>query len=163
VRNRSHAVVVDVEIEAGRAAEGVLLAQGSVLGGWTFFLVDGTLRYEHNVVGKVRHVVSSDVKVPAGRHRLAFAFEKTAEFKGIGRLHLDESLVGEAEIPFVTPARLSITGAGLSCGYEVGPAISASYVAPFPFTGKIHRAFVDVSGRPYRDLVAEVAAILAAQ
>jgi arylsulfatase len=98
-----------------------------------------------------------------GRHRLGFEFEKTAEFSGIGRLLVDDVVVGEAEIPFVTPARLSITGSGLTCGYEVGPAISDAYVAPFAFTGRIRRAVVDVSGRPYRDAAAELAAIMAAQ
>jgi arylsulfatase len=163
VRNRSHTLVADVEIDEADEAEGVLLAQGSVLGGWTLFLLDGRLRYEHNVAGKVRHEVSSDAVVTTGRHQLAFEFEKTEDFAGIGRLYVDDDRVGEADIPFVTPARYSITGAGLTCGYEVGPAISNSYVAPFAFTGRIRRAVVDVSGRAYRDLVGELAAILAAQ
>jgi arylsulfatase len=163
VRNRSHSVVVDVEVEPGDKAEGVLLAQGSVLGGWTFFIADGSLEYEHNVAGKERHRVHSDEVVPDGRHRLGFDFEKTAEFAGVGRLYLDGEMVGEGEIPFVTPARLAITGAGLTCGYEVGPAISTAYVAPFTFTGRIERAVVDVSGQPYLDLAKELAAILTAE
>jgi arylsulfatase len=126
-------------------------------------LLDGTLRYEHNVAGKVHHVVSSEAMVTSGRHRLGFEFDKTADFAGVGRLYVDDLCVGEAEVPFVTPARFAITGAGLTCGYEVGPAISGSYVAPFPFNGAIGRVVVDVGGRPYRDLVGELAAILASQ
>ena len=71
--------------------------------------------------------------------------------------------MGEGDIPLFTPARFSITGAGLTCGYDVGPAISPEYEAPFPFAGEIRRAYVDVSGRPYRDVEAELAAILAEQ
>jgi arylsulfatase len=163
VRNRSHTVVVEATIDEGVPAEGVLLAQGSVLGGWTLFVLDERLRYEHNVAGRERHEVTSDVVLTPGRHRLGFEFEKTRDFAGVGRLHVDDVCVGEAEIPFVTPARHSITGAGLTCGYEVGPAISASYVAPFAFTGAIHRAVVDVTGRPFQDLTAELTAIMAAQ
>ena len=71
--------------------------------------------------------------------------------------------MGEGDLPFVTPARLSITGAGLTCGYEIGPAVSFDYVAPFRCTGAIITAIVDVSGQPYRDLQAELAVIFAAQ
>jgi arylsulfatase len=163
VRNRSHVITVDVEVPAGRPLEGVLLAQGSVLGGWTFYAIDGALRYEHNVANRDRHLVRSDVVVGAGRHTLAFEFEGPGDFTGTGRLFVDEALVGEAAIPFVTPARLSITGAVLTCGYELGPAVSFDYVAPFRCTGRILEAVVDVSGTPYRDLRSEVAAILAAE
>jgi arylsulfatase len=163
VRNRSHSMTVDVHVPADATFEGVLLAQGSVLGGWTFFAQDGHLTYEHNVAGKVRHRVESDVRVPSGRQRVGFEFERTADFAGVGRLYIGSDLVGEAEIPFTTPARFSITGAGLSCGYEVGPAVSPSYVAPFRCTGGIVRAFIDVSGAPYVDVKAELEATLIAQ
>ena len=163
LRNRSHVITVDVDVPGDETFQGVLLAQGSVLGGWTFFALDGTLRYEHNVAGKVRHQVTSDVEVPAGRHRVGFEFTRTADFAGTGRLYVDDEMVGEADLPFVTPARLSITGSGLTCGYEVGPAISFDYVAPFQCTGDILEAIVDVSGLPYRDLKAELAALMAAQ
>jgi hypothetical protein len=115
------------------------------------------------VAGKVRHSVSSEVEVPAGRHRVGFEFTRTADFAGTGRLYIDDEVVGEGELPFVTPARLSITGSGLTCGYEVGPAISFDYVAPFQCTGDILKVIVDVSGQPYRDLKAELEAVLASQ
>ena len=38
VRNRSHAIEVDVTVPAGDPAQGVLLAQGSVLGGFSLHL-----------------------------------------------------------------------------------------------------------------------------
>jgi arylsulfatase len=163
VRNRSHVVSVELHVGEDEPLEGVLVAQGSVLGGWTFFAVDGCLRYEHNVAGKVQHGVRSDVVVPAGSHRVGFEFEKTNDFAGRGRLYIGSDVVGEADIPFVTPARLSITGAGLTCGYEVGPAISADYEAPFRCTGAIGRVTVDVGGQPYVDLESELAALLASQ
>ncbi len=163
LRNRSHAITLDVHVPDDETFEGVLLAQGSVLGGWTLFALGGRLRYEHNVAGKARHTVTSGVAVSPGRRRVGFEFDKTADFAGTGRLYIDDDVVGEGDLPFVTPARLSITGAGLTCGYEVGPAISFDYDAPFRCTGRILAAVVDVSGRPYRDLQAEVAAVLTSQ
>jgi arylsulfatase len=164
VRNRSHAMSVDVHVPPGVVAYGVLLAQGSTLGGWSLYLVDGVLHYVHNLTGSQLSRVVADRPVPGGgHHRLGFGFTRTADFAGTGRLFLDEEPVGELEIPLFTPARFSITGSGLTCGYEVGPAIAPDYTAPHRFTGTILRAVVDVTGAPYRDVAAELAAIMAEQ
>ena len=47
--------------------------------------------------------------------------------------------------PRFTVAAFSATGAGLTCGYELGPAVGDDYEAPFPCTATIHRATVTLS------------------
>jgi arylsulfatase len=59
--------------------------------------------------------------------------------------------------------RFSITGAGLSVGYDLGPAIADDYVAPFAFNATLHRVVVDVSGDAHRDPRAEYEAIMSEQ
>jgi arylsulfatase len=54
VRNRSHTITAEVEIPAG-GADGVLIAQGSLLGGWSLYVKDARLRYVHNYVGMEEH------------------------------------------------------------------------------------------------------------
>ena len=50
---------------------------GCVLGGWSFHVLDGRLRYVHNLYGKALDVVASDVGASApGAHELAFRFEQ---------------------------------------------------------------------------------------
>lgn len=168
VRNRTHAITVDIEIgdDSGsdhRPPQGVLLAQGSVLGGWSLFVSNGYLCYVHNLANKDLTSITSEVELSPGAHRVGCEVEAPGDFTANVRLFIDGELVGAGHVPLFTPARFSITGAGLTCGYEVGPAIAPTYVAPFPFTGGIQRAVIDVSGRPYRDVVAELAAILAEQ
>jgi arylsulfatase A-like enzyme len=164
VRNRSHSIAVEVELPDDRLHQGVLLSLGSVLGGWSLYLLDGVLRYEHNVAGAQRHqVTATHAPLSVGAHVLGFEFTSNGDFSGRGRLFVDDVEVGAADIPFTTPARFSIGGSGLTCGYEVGPAVTPDYPAPFRFTGTIHRAVVDVSGSPYRDLAADLAAILSEQ
>ncbi len=163
VRNRPHVVTVDVVVADDVAPQGVLLAQGSVLGGWTVFVLDGRLHYEHNLVGATRSLVAADRAIGPGEHRLAVEVTPAADFSAHARLHVDGEPAGELDIALFTPARFSITGAGLTCGYEVGPAVSDRYTAPFRFTGTIRQAVVDVSGTPYRDLQAELTAIFAEQ
>ena len=109
------------------------------------------------------YVVGSHPPIAEGPHLVGFDFTRTGDFAGIGRLFVDRELVGEGDLPFTTPARFTIAGSGLTCGYETGPAISGDYTAPFRFTHDIRRATVDVTGTAYRDLAAELSAVLSEQ
>ena len=55
---------------------GTLLALGCALGGWSFHLVDGRLRYVHNLHGQRLYEVVADTSLGSGRHEVAFRFEK---------------------------------------------------------------------------------------
>ena len=71
VRNRSHAIEVEVDVPDGVVPDGVLLALGSALGGWSLHVLDGRLRYVHNLYGKERHVIEADAVLAPGPHTLA--------------------------------------------------------------------------------------------
>jgi arylsulfatase len=163
VRNRPHRITADVEVPDDTELEGVLLAMGTALGGWSFQLRSGRLRYVHNYLGKELHLVTSAVNVPAGTHSLAFAFDTVGDFSGTGRLLVDGQVVGEGAIPHVTPARYSITGGGITCGWEQGPPVGDDYRAPFAFNGVLRRVVVEVGGRPHHDPEAEFEAIMSEQ
>ena len=145
VKNRSHTIEVDLTVDPGEPAEGVLLAQGSVLGGFSLYLQGGRLRYVHNLYGKERHVIAAAQRVGAGRHRLVFRFEREEDGGGPAVLEVDGAEVARGRIPTFTVAAFSATGAGLTCGYEVGPAVGDDYSAPFPCTATIHSATVTLS------------------
>ncbi|HVX21353.1 MAG TPA: arylsulfatase [Acidimicrobiales bacterium] len=161
VRNRSHAL--EVEVEVGEPAEGVLLALGSALGGWSLHVVGGVVRYVHNLYGKTRHVVAADRPLPPGRHTVRFDFVKDDGLGGAATLRYDDRVVGEGTIDRFTPSGFNGVGAGLTCGYEWGPAVGDGYDAPFEFNGTIVRATVEATGPVVRDPLAELAAILAEQ
>ena len=166
LRNRPHTItaVVDVLTDDGSVpAEGVLLAMGTALGGWSFQVHGGRLRYVHNYLGKDRHVVTSSAVIGPGRHHLAFELETAGDYRGTARLLVDSQVVAEGEIPQLTPARYSITGGGITCGWEQGPAVGDDYTAPFRFTGLLHRVVVDVDGHAHRDPEAEFEAIMSEQ
>jgi arylsulfatase len=145
MKNRSHTIEVDVTIPHGGLAEGVLLAQGSVLGGFSFHLVEGRLRYVHNLYGKECRVVATDHPVSTGRHQLGFRFDRQNDGGGAAALAVDDVVLAEGHIPRFTVAAFSATGAGLTCGYEVGPAVGGDYEAPFRCTATIHTATVTLS------------------
>ena len=142
VKNRSHAIEVDVTVPPEGPVEGVLLAQGSVLGGFSFHLLDGYLRYVHNLYGKECHVITASEAVIPGRHRLSFRFERDEKQGGSATLHVNGTVVGQGVIPTFTIAAFSATGIGMTCGYELGPAVGDGYEAPFPCTATIHAVTV---------------------
>jgi hypothetical protein len=141
----------------------VLLAMGSALGGWSLHILGAKIRYVHNLYGKERHVIESGEPVGPGEHRIEYVFTKDEGLGGIGVLRCDGREVGRGTIPRFTPAEFNGAGAGLTCGYEWGPAVGTGYAAPFPFSGTIRRAVIEATGPVVRDPLAEVAAILAEQ
>src|SRR5262249_20704966 len=153
-------ITAEVEIPAGGApAEGVLLAMGSALGGFSLYLRAGRLRYVHNLYSYERHVIASDEVIAPGAHELVYEFKKTKGLSGTGRLLVDGRVVGEGEIPTFTPMSFSGTGGGMTCGYEIGPAVGDDYHAPFRCNAQIARVTVDAFGPHLRDPMAVFAAI----
>jgi hypothetical protein len=55
------------------------------------------------------------------------------------------------------------TGGGMTCGYEVGPAVGDDYTAPFRCNATIRRVIVDVQGEHLRDPMAVFQAIMSEQ
>jgi len=166
--NRPHSITADVRIPAG-GAEGVLLAQGGIAGGFVLYVKDNRLHYIHNYLGLKELKVSSTVDVPEGSVKLRYEFEPTGEpdtrsgrgAPGRGQLYIDGRLVGNTEFPTTVPITFGIEG--LSCGYDFGEAVSHEYRAPFTFTGKIHKVTVDVSGELIKDDEAELRRLMARQ
>jgi len=162
-RNRSHTISAEVDVPDGAPCEGVLLALGSVLGGWSFHVLGGRLRYVHNLYGKEHTVVEASAPVPSGHHVLTCTFERTADHAGALSLGCDGTEMGAGRLERFTPAAFNNSGTGLSCGYEIGPAVGPGYQAPFRFSGTIHRVVVEVQGRPVFDPDATFQAIMSEQ
>ena len=76
VRNRSHTVTVTVDVADGTVPNGTLLALGCALGGWSLHVLDGRLRYVHNLHGQRLYEVVADSPLEAGRHVVEFRFDK---------------------------------------------------------------------------------------
>ena len=163
VRNRSHALIIDVAIGGPGQADGVLLALGSALGGFSLHILDGKVRYVHNLYGKERHTIESTETIDPGEHRIEFVFTKDDGPGGIAVLSCDGRQVARGSIPRFTPSGFNGVGAGLTCGYEWGPAIGGGYSAPFAFAGTIRQAVVETRGPVVRDPLADLEAILAEQ
>lgn len=168
VCNRPHSITAEVTIPEG-GAEGVLLAQGGVTGGYTLYVKDGKLHYIHNYLGLREYKVASSEAIPTGEVSLRYEFEPTGKpdlskgmgAPGQGQLYINNKLVGNAEFDTTVPIVFGLEG--LSCGYDFGEAVTINYQVPFRFTGTIHRVTVDLSGELIQDEEAEARRLMAQQ
>jgi arylsulfatase len=168
ILNRPHSINALVDIPE-KGAEGVLVSQGGIDGGFTFFIQDGKLRYTYNYVADQRFEIVGD-KVPTGRHALSFEFEPTGDAKpmegkgapGKAKLFIDGKPAGEGELPVTIPLIMGLA-AGVSIGLDAGAPVTDGYTAPFPFTGTIEKVIYDVSGAHVVDHEAEIRMALARQ
>lgn len=165
--NRLHSVHVGATIpEAG--AEGVLICQGGVDGGYTLYIDEGRLHYGYNYVADQYFHISSDTEVPTGDHILSFEFRPTGEaepMKGKGvpatvTLYVDGEVVGAGDLPVTIPISLGLAG-GVSVGLDGGAPVIQDYDPPFAFDGTISRVVFDVSGELVEDHEAEIRIALA--
>jgi arylsulfatase A-like enzyme len=150
-RNRSYTITAYADIGPNGAA-GVLLSQGSVFGGFSFFIQNKKLVYVHNYVGVKEYAVTSSEDVPTGPSTLRFEFQVTGPpdilkgkgTPGIGRLYINGKKVGEGVIPVTVPVSYSLAGEGLAAGRDVAMPVTWRYRAPFKFTGTLKKVVVEV-------------------
>jgi arylsulfatase len=160
--NRSHRIIAEIEVADGQA-QGALVAQGNILGGWAFFLADGALSYVHNYVGLTNHRISAPIDLDPGRHTVSFRFDRTAEHAGTGTLSVDGADVASGEIAPFTPVRFSLTGAGLTLGCCLPEPPCDDLDAPARFTGTLHEVRIEVDGPLTIDTEAEAEWAVATQ
>lgn len=92
-----------------------------------------------------------------------YDFAKVDGLGVTGTITIDGTVRGTGVIERFTPSGFNVVGAGLTCGYELGPAVGDGYDAPFRFTGCIVRAFVEVRGPMVRHPLAEIEVIVSEQ
>ncbi len=169
ILNRPHSITVDVDIPEG-GAEGVLVSQGGIDGGYSFFVQGGKLRYTYNYVARTFYHIESTEPVTQGRHTLRFEFEVTGKpdilkgkgASGRGQLYIDGKLVGQADMPVTIPLGFGLAG-GVAVGADPSSPVTDEYKPPYAFTGTLYSVTFDVSGELIKDTEAEMRAVMARQ
>lgn len=165
----AHLAVVEGDRAAGEAGvvEGVLAAQGSVLGGWSFHVAGGKLSYVHNLSGWREYRVDAPLPPLApGLHTLGFRYRPPADgAPGTGDLLVDGRVVASAPIKAFTWSRFSLTNHGLTIGRTFGfPPADRDYASPFPLRGAVlDRVEITVDGAPHVDPEAIARDVIASQ
>ena len=158
-KNVNHVIAAEVEI--GDKAEGVLVCCGGELGGYTLYMKDGKLHWEHNWFNTSRYRVSSKDLIPPGRHVLSVEVVVDEENKpGVGgkaTLHMGDKVIGEGRFDKQVPYRFTVNE-GFDVGSDTISPVSDQYESPFPFTGKLKRVVIDISDASFAELSEEAKA-----
>jgi arylsulfatase A-like enzyme len=145
IKNTSHAVTAEIEVPEG-GAQGVIVAQGGSIGGWSLYLAEGRLRYCYNLLGIQRFYVGADQEVPAGTHQVRMEFDYDGPGLGKGgtaTLFLDGAPIGEGAIA-ATAAMIFSADDTCDVGKEDGALVAEDYPVPNAFTGEINWVEIDV-------------------
>jgi arylsulfatase len=128
LKNKSHSVTADIDVPDG-GAEGVIIAQGANIGGWSLYCKGGKLKYCYNLLGIEHFYAESGDALTSGRHqvRLEFAYAGGGLGKGgMASLLVDGKKVGEGKIA-ATAAMVFSADDGCDVGEDTGAPVSPDY------------------------------------
>ena len=145
-KNRSVTITADVEIPQG-GANGVILAQGGRVGGFSLYFKGGKPMYHYNWLGMQRFTVAATEAVPAGKAtvRFEFAYDGGGLGKGgLGTIYVNDKKVAEGRIESTQPMMFSADETA-DVGVDDAMPVTEDYkVGDNAFTGKIHKVTIDV-------------------
>src|SRR5688572_2450570 len=145
IKNKSHAVTSELVVPDG-GVQGVIIAQGGSIGGWSLYAKDGRLRYCYNLLGVQRFYVDTDREIPTGRHQARMEFDYAGPGLGKGgtvSLFLDGEKLGEGTVA-ATAAMIFSADDTCDVGREDGALVAEDYPVPNAFTGVVNWVEVDV-------------------
>jgi arylsulfatase len=155
--NVHHTLAAEVEIPEG-GAEGVLVCCGGLTGGFTFYMKDGKLHWEHNYYNEAHFRVSSTDPIPPGRHILSAEVKVDEQGKpgtgGSVTLRLGKEPIGEGRFEKQVPVYFT-PNETFDVGCDTCSPVSDQYASPFPFTGTVLKVMVDVSELTFEQLAAQ--------
>jgi len=128
IKNKSHSVTAEIDVpESG--TEGVIIAHGAKIGGWSLYAKSGKLKYCYNLGGVQHFFVESDGPLPAGRHQVRMELPMPGGGLGKGgkvTLYTDGKKVGEGDIA-MTLAMVFSADDGCDVGQDTGVPVSPDY------------------------------------
>jgi arylsulfatase A-like enzyme len=157
IKNKSHRVTAEVLVRAG-GCEGVLVAQGGIVGGWALYAKDGRPRYCYNFYGIDLFHVEGTVEIGEGPHlvRMQFDYDGGGVAQGgTVRLFVDDRPAGEGRVGRTQPLPFA-SDEPFEIGRDLGSAVTPDYRAN-EFTGEVHWVEIEIpsDGRDHDDEISD--------
>jgi arylsulfatase len=146
-KNKSHSITAEIEVPDD-GARGVIVAQGGAMGGWAFYVHEGSLKYAYTFLGVQHTTVGATSRLPAGKHqvRMEFSYEGGGIGKGAAiALFVDGKAVGQGKLKR-THALFYSMDETLEVGCDMGEPVSEEYGHGHEnrFNGRIDWVRIDV-------------------
>jgi arylsulfatase len=137
VHNKSHNITAQIKVpKAG--ANGVIIAQGGLCGGWSLYVKEGKPKYCYNFYGIDYSYVETDHLLEAGKHqvRLEFTYDGGGRGKGgTATIYVDGTKAGSGRVE--RTQALSFGLETLDVGFEAGAPVTHDYHGSPTFTGEV--------------------------
>jgi arylsulfatase A-like enzyme len=147
VKNKSHSVTAEIVVPS-TPAEGVIIAQGGNIGGWSLYAKGGKLKYCYNLLGIQQFYAESTSALTPGDHqvRMEFAYDGGGLGKGgIATLYVDGKKVGEGKIG-ATAAMIFSADDGCDVGVDTGSPVSPDYGSRGnEFSGRVKGVLLEIA------------------
>jgi arylsulfatase len=130
VKNKSHSITAEIVVPTN-GAEGVIVAQGGNIGGWSLYAKGGKLKYCYALLGIYQFYAESAGPLPPGQHqvRMEFAYAGGGLGKGgLVSLFVDGKKVGEGKVA-ATAAMIFFADDGCDVGVDNGSPVSPDYAS----------------------------------
>jgi arylsulfatase len=128
MKNKSHSVTAEIDVPKD-GAEGVIIAQGGNIGGWSLYARAGKLKYCYNLIGVQHFFAESGTAIPEGQHQVRMEFDYAGPGPGKGgtvSLFVDGGKVGEGKVG-ATAAIIFSADDGCDVGCDTGAPVSPDY------------------------------------
>jgi arylsulfatase len=157
IYNRSYTISADLD-NPGRSGlglrpeiAGVIVAEGSFLGGFSLYVEEGRLKHTYSFLGLKLDTITSRDELPKGKVNVRYEFtaDKPGEFatSGTGRLFINGKQEAEGKIEHTVPLRFTAyegMDIGTDNGLPVVPKFIYAKVLPTNFRGTIQKVEFDV-------------------
>jgi arylsulfatase len=146
IKNKTYSITAEI-VAAKKNVNGVIVAQGGSVNGWSLYTKDGKLKYCYNFFGiKLTYIESND-KIPSGKHQVRMEFKYDGGGLGKGghvSLYIDGKKSGEGRVEQTVPMAFS---ADETCdvGFEGESPVSEDYDAENNgFNGDVNWVQIDI-------------------
>ncbi len=157
IYNRSYSISADLD-NPGRSGfglrpgiAGVIVAEGSFLGGFSLYVEEGRLKHTYSFLGLKLDTITSRDELPTGKVNVRYEFtaDKPGEFatSGTGRLFINGKQEAEGKIEHTVPLRFAAyegMDIGTDNGLPVVPKFIYAKVLPTNFKGTIQKVEFDL-------------------
>jgi arylsulfatase len=129
-KNKSHSITAEIVVPK-EGAEGVIVAQGGNIGGWSLYAKAGKLKYCYNLLGVQYFYAESSNPIPSGTHQVRMEFAYAGGGLGKGGtvcLYVDGKKVGEGKVG-ATAAMVFSADDGCDVGVDTAAPVSPDYGA----------------------------------
>lgn len=144
--NKSYVIEADIDIKSLQD-NGILYTYGNYDSGLVLYVKKNVAYFEYNYLANVpsigtRYRIDASQPLTIGKNKVTFQFDKTDHLAGVGKLFINDEIVGSVDMPNTVKMRLAHEGAGVGKKWE--SPVSPDVADINKFTGTLNKVTITV-------------------